>query len=106
MYKNCEVIMLATKENSSIAKETEGLLKFIGTEKSSYVNSEYHICQHLCFLSDDEINSGISLIIDAVAQSHDWSKNNNSIHSIGIIKNKFLIKWIEENFNKINNKKQ
>ena len=46
------------------------------------------------FKSREEVKQ---LIIDAVAQSHDWSKSNDDIHSIGIIRGRFLDNWIEEN---------
>ena len=39
----------------------------------------------------------IDLIIRAVGESHDWSIENNDIHSIGLIEKRFLNKWIEEN---------
>ena len=39
----------------------------------------------------------VDLIIRAVGDSHDWSEENNDIHSIGIIEKRFLSKWIEEN---------
>ena len=39
----------------------------------------------------------IDLIIRAVGESHDWSIENNDIHSIGIIEKRFLSKWLEEN---------
>ena len=39
----------------------------------------------------------IDLIIRAVGESHDWSIENNDIHSIVIIEKRFLSKWIEEN---------
>ena len=37
------------------------------------------------------------LIMRAVGESHDWSNENNDIHSIGLIEKRFLNKWIEEN---------
>jgi hypothetical protein len=39
----------------------------------------------------------IELITKAVAESHDWSRDHNDIHSINLIEQKFLSKWIEEN---------
>lgn len=39
----------------------------------------------------------IELIKSSVAESHDWSRQNNDIHSIGIIEKRFLNKWIEQN---------
>lgn len=39
----------------------------------------------------------IDLIVRAVSESHDWSNENNDIHSIGLIEKRFLNKWIEEN---------
>jgi hypothetical protein len=39
----------------------------------------------------------IELIKDAVASSHDWSNDNNDIHSITVIEKRFLNNWIEEN---------
>lgn len=74
-FKKSQVVMLSTSENSSIAKEADGLLKFIGTTKSTYVNSEYHSCQNLYFLSDDEIKESdfgyniISKTIDVFTDS-------------------------------------
>lgn len=38
-----------------------------------------------------------NLIRNAVAESHDWSGENNNIHSIGIIEKRFLNDWIKEN---------
>lgn len=46
------------------------------------------------YKSKDEV---IDLIIRAVSESHDWSSENNNIHSIGLIEKRFLNKWIEEN---------
>ena len=46
------------------------------------------------YKSKDEV---IDLIVRAVGESHDWSIENNDIHSIGIIEKRFLSKWIEEN---------
>lgn len=37
------------------------------------------------------------LIKSSVAESHDWSRINNDIHSISIIEKRFLDKWIKEN---------
>ncbi len=39
----------------------------------------------------------IELIKDAVAASHDWSKENDNVHSIGIIEKRFLNNWIQQN---------
>lgn len=39
----------------------------------------------------------IELINQAVGESHDWSKENDDIHSISIIEKRFLNKWVEEN---------
>ena len=39
----------------------------------------------------------IDLLIRAVGESHDWSRENNDIHSIGIIEKRFLNQWIEKN---------
>ena len=39
----------------------------------------------------------VDLIIRAVGDSHDWSEENNDIHSIGIIEKRFLNKWLKEN---------
>ena len=39
----------------------------------------------------------IDLIMMAVGESHDWSREHNDIHSINIIEKRFLNKWIEEN---------
>ena len=39
----------------------------------------------------------VNLLIRAVGESHDWSQENNDIHSIGIIEKRFLNKWVEEN---------
>ena len=39
----------------------------------------------------------IDLIVRAVSESHDWSYENNNIHSVGLIEKRFLNKWIEEN---------
>lgn len=39
----------------------------------------------------------VDLLIRAVGESHDWSSENNNIHSIGLIEKRFLNKWIEEN---------
>jgi len=38
-----------------------------------------------------------NLLIDCVGQSHDWSRENNDIHSIGVIKERFLNNWIKQN---------
>jgi hypothetical protein len=38
----------------------------------------------------------IELIKDAVAESLDWSKANDNIHSFAIIEGRFLNKWIED----------
>ena len=46
------------------------------------------------YKSKDEV---IDLIIRAVGESHDWSIENNDIHSINIIRKRFLDKWFEEN---------
>ena len=46
------------------------------------------------YKSKDEV---IDLIIRAVGESHDWSNENNDIHSIGIIEKRFLSKWIKGN---------
>lgn len=46
------------------------------------------------YKSKDEV---IDLIIRAVSESHDWSEENNHVHSIGLIEKRFLNKWIEEN---------
>ena len=46
------------------------------------------------YKSKDEV---IDLIVRAVSESHDWSNENNNIHSIGLIEKRFLNKWIEEN---------
>ena len=46
------------------------------------------------YKSKDEV---IDLIVRAVSESHDWSSENNNIHSIGLIEKRFLNKWIEEN---------
>ena len=46
------------------------------------------------YKSKDEI---IDLIVRAVSESHDWSSENNDIHSINLIEKRFLNKWIEEN---------
>ena len=39
----------------------------------------------------------IDLIMRAVGESHDWSREHNDIHSINIIEKRFLNKWLEEN---------
>ena len=46
------------------------------------------------YKSKDEV---IDLIVRAVSESHDWSNENNDIHSIGLIEKRFLNKWFEEN---------
>ena len=46
------------------------------------------------YKSKDEV---IDLIIRAVGESHDWSIENNDIHSINIIRKRFLDNWFEEN---------
>jgi uncharacterized protein YbaR (Trm112 family) len=46
------------------------------------------------YKSKDDV---IDLIVRAVSESHDWSNENNDIHSIGLIEKRFLNKWIEEN---------
>ena len=46
------------------------------------------------YKSKDDV---INLIVRAVGESHDWSREHNDIHSINIIEKRFLNKWIEEN---------
>jgi hypothetical protein len=49
------------------------------------------------FKSEEDV---IELIIDAVAQSHDWSRENNDIHNISIIQKRFLNDWFKLNLKK------
>lgn len=70
-------------------------------------NFEYF--EHLKISRDNTINimglkskenltreEAIELIKDAVAESLDWSKANDNIHSFAIIEGRFLNKWIED----------
>lgn len=41
------------------------------------------------------------MIIDAVAQSHDWSKENDDVHNISIIQKRFLNDWFKLNLKKM-----
>jgi hypothetical protein len=49
------------------------------------------------FRSEEDV---IELIIDAVAQSHDWSRENNDVHNISIIRKNFLNDWLKLNLKK------
>lgn len=76
-------------KNSYTQEEVERMLD----EQASKTTAEM-LEKFKYYKSKDEV---IDLIIRAVSESHDWSEENNDIHSIGIIEKRFLNKWIEEN---------
>ena len=86
---NKETITIKKVKDSYTKEEVDRLLD----EQASKTTAKM-IEKFKGYKSKDEV---IDLIVRAVGESHDWSIENNDIHSIGIIEKRFLSKWLEEN---------
>ncbi len=93
--------------NAIVKLEDNGCEEWIGDDISGepFWNEKIELkinpINNTIFIDDKKDNWSreemIDKLISAVAESHDWSRDNNDVHSIHIIKKQFLDNWIENN---------